>query len=126
MSRLFLRVSAGIFTAALCCLIVARPASAETRGEAVAAAYAYAWHPWILGPENRTASCDASYRSELPVGDHLGLPYDWGGFVTIHDSACTYGLILAAFESMMRCQPDSRIMTPSPAGVVRNTPDSPV
>lgn len=63
----------------------AAPARAETRGRVVASAYAYAWHLWTATAANMTADCDASYRSVVPVGDQLGLPYDWGGYMTLHE-----------------------------------------
>lgn len=58
------------------------PASAITRSEVIAAAKAYAYHPWRATTANSTASCSAAYKSLFGPGDYLGLPYNWGGYQT--------------------------------------------
>ena len=58
-------------------------ASAITRTEVLARAKAYALHPWTAKAQNLTASCSAAYKSEFQAGDYLGLPYDWGGYMTV-------------------------------------------
>jgi len=69
---------------ALLTLWAPAPARAISRAEAMARARAYAQHPWHLQTKNLTAACSAAYHSAFPVGDYVGLPYDWGGYVTLH------------------------------------------
>ncbi len=64
---------------------LASPAQALTRQRAMTRAKAFAYHPWRCTTANLTASCDASYHSEYQPGDYMGLPYDWGGFVSIFE-----------------------------------------
>ena len=61
------------------------PAGAVTRAEVLDRAKAYCFHPWPCSPENLTAECAPGVTSELTVGDHMGLPYKWGGFTSLHD-----------------------------------------
>ncbi|MEZ4226127.1 MAG: MYXO-CTERM sorting domain-containing protein [Polyangiaceae bacterium] len=58
-------------------------ARAITRTEALVRARAFAYHPWRMGPANATASCNAAYKSVYAPGDYLGLPYDWGGYMSL-------------------------------------------
>jgi len=58
-------------------------ADAITRTEAIVRARTYAQHPWHCNTENLTASCSTEYESVYSVGDYVGLPYDWGGYVTL-------------------------------------------
>ena len=58
-------------------------AVALTRDEALVRAQTYCFHPWSAANENLTASCLGSYQSVYVPGDYLGLPYDWGGYVTL-------------------------------------------
>jgi hypothetical protein len=48
-------------------------------------ARAFVYHPWRLTTDNLTAWCDTGYYSEYVLGDYMGLPYDWGGFVSLLD-----------------------------------------
>lgn len=66
-------------------LMVGAPRSAQavSRAEALTRARTYAQHPWHCAQANLTASCDSSYTSINVVADYVGLPYDWGGYVTI-------------------------------------------
>ncbi len=66
-------------------LLVAAPAGAITRDEVIVRAKAFAFHPWKAGPANLTASCNAKYKSVYQVGDYLGLPYDWGGYMSLFE-----------------------------------------
>lgn len=61
------------------------PASATTREAALDAAAAYATHRWTATSANTTADCDADYESDYGAGTFQGLPYDWGGYVTLSE-----------------------------------------
>jgi hypothetical protein len=61
----------------------ASTASALSRDEALVRAQTYCFHPWSTTNQNLTASCLGSYQSAYVPGDYLGLPYDWGGYVTL-------------------------------------------
>ncbi len=67
----------------LACALGATSALAIDRGEVMARAKAFAWHPWTATSQNMTASCSASYASDYVVGDFVGLPYDWGGHMSL-------------------------------------------
>jgi MYXO-CTERM domain-containing protein len=71
----------------LCCAAaaLALPAEAITRDQVLARARAYAYHPWRCTTQNLTASCAASYKSVYIPGDYVGLPYDWGGYMTLFE-----------------------------------------
>ncbi len=56
---------------------------AISRTEVMINARAYAYHPWSCAAANLTASCDAGYQSVYVPGDYLGLPYDWGGYLSL-------------------------------------------
>ncbi len=61
-------------------------AQAIPRQTVISRARAFATHPWRCTSANLTASCvPAGYQSDFIVGDHAGLPYDWGGFMTLHE-----------------------------------------
>src|SRR5690606_3186876 len=79
MKRLFL-ASALLVTA-----LLAPPARAITREQTIVRAKAFAFHPWTATSANLTASCKASYHSVYLPGDYMGLPYDWGGYMTLFD-----------------------------------------
>lgn len=68
---------------ALAALLFAADASAITREEALTRARAYAAHRWSSTSSNQTASCSASYKSLFPSGDYVGIPYGWGGYMTL-------------------------------------------
>jgi len=61
---------------------LATSSHAITRDEVMARAKAFAYHPWRCATANLTASCSASYKSVYSPGDYVGLPYDWGGYMT--------------------------------------------
>jgi len=67
-------------------LLPAFPARAQSisRVEVIDRAQAYCHHPWTCNRQNLEASCVSGYDSLYTIGDHLGLPYDWGGYVTLH------------------------------------------
>ena len=67
-------------------LLPALPAPAQSinRVEVIDRAQAYCYHPWTCTQQNLEASCVSNYDSLYTLGDHLGLPYDWGGYVSLH------------------------------------------
>ena len=69
--------------AALALGLCATQASAISREEVLVRAKAFAYHPWTCTSANLTASCDGGYHSVYVTGDYLGLPYDWGGYMTL-------------------------------------------
>ena len=69
-------------------------ASALPRSEVMARAKSFAYHPWSFTSANASASCSSSYASVHVPGDYIGLPYDWGGYMTLFefDQGITAGL----------------------------------
>ncbi|MDP2309620.1 MAG: MYXO-CTERM sorting domain-containing protein [Pseudomonadota bacterium] len=81
----------------------------------------YASHVWASSNDNQYAECtDGDYESDYPPGEYTGLPYDWGGYVTLdefdeqiddgygagshswHGSlSCTTGVDCSGFVSMV-------------------------
>lgn len=93
-------------------------ARAITRSEVLARAKAFALHPWTCTQQNLAASCNGAYQSVYVPGDYVGLPYDWGGYMTLFEFdqgilagkgagsypddgilACTVGLDCSGFVS---------------------------
>ncbi|HNZ21721.1 MAG TPA: hypothetical protein PKL24_06240 [Polyangiaceae bacterium] len=64
-------------------LISASPSAAITRDEVMVRAKAFAFHPWRATQNNLTASCSSTYQSVYTPGDYVGLPYDWGGYMSL-------------------------------------------
>ena len=64
-------------------LFEASAAHAITRQQVMVRARSYAYHPWRCGAANLTASCSSAYKSTYRPGDYMGLPYDWGGYMTL-------------------------------------------
>ncbi len=58
-------------------------AAATTREDALNNAAAYALHTWTATSANYTASCSSDYASNYAAGTYMGLPYDWGGYMTL-------------------------------------------
>lgn len=54
-----------------------------TRTEAIIKAKAFSFHPWTAKTQNGTASCNGAYKSIYAPGDYMGLPYDWGGYMSL-------------------------------------------
>lgn len=61
----------------------ADPAHAIPREDALDNAAQYATHVWTMTSANTTASCDSDYESDYGPGTYTGLPYDWGGYMTL-------------------------------------------
>ncbi len=78
------KISAAIFVLAV---IAGSPidASAITRTKVMIRARAFAYHPWRCTTANLTAGCDPGYSSVYIPGDYMGLPYDWGGYVSLFE-----------------------------------------
>lgn len=64
-------------------LTTSTDAAAVSREEAVSRARAFAFHPYSVVAANQTASCSGAYQSLYIPGDYVGLPYDWGGYMTL-------------------------------------------
>ncbi len=58
-------------------------AAATTREDALDNAAAYALHTWTATSANATADCSSDYASDYPAGTYMGLPYDWGGYMSL-------------------------------------------
>ena len=69
----------------LAALTLPLTADAITRAEVITNAQTYTYHPWYCSEQNITPSDSecSGYRSAYIVGDHMGLPYDWGGMMSI-------------------------------------------
>jgi len=78
-----LALAAGAGAGAL--LIGAGEASAITRSEVLSRAKTFAYHPWTCTSQNLTGSCGGGYQSVYVPGDYVGLPYDWGGYMSMFE-----------------------------------------
>jgi len=108
--------------AALLSLSIVAPAAALNRDDVIDNAMGYAYHVWYCSADNLTvdASCSTSWTSDYSVGWWTGLPYDWGGYMSLteFDSQlasgygagshswhgilwCTSGLDCSGFVSMV-------------------------
>ncbi len=118
MSRRLLTTCAAFALAGAAVLAGSGEAHAISRTDVIARAKAFAFHPWRCAQPNLTASCNAAYKSIYTPGDYVGLPYDWGGYMTLFDFdqgilagkgagsypddgilACTVGLDCSGFVS---------------------------
>jgi hypothetical protein len=65
---------------------LASGAAAIPRETVMIRARAFTYHPWRCTSANLApASCPTGYHSSLEPGDYLGLPYDWGGYMTLFE-----------------------------------------
>jgi len=71
------------YSMALAILLCTATAGAISRDEVLVRAQTYSFHPWECENQNVTASCAWGYQSVHAVGQHMGLPYDWGGCMTL-------------------------------------------
>lgn len=111
-------VCAAFVASGAAALAIPGEAHAITRTEVLARAKSFAFHPWHCSDPNLTASCNAAYKSIYTPGDYVGLPYDWGGYMTLFEFdqgilagkgagsypddgvlACTVGLDCSGFVS---------------------------
>ncbi|MBN1210362.1 MAG: hypothetical protein JXB05_36250 [Myxococcaceae bacterium] len=58
-------------------------ASARDRTAVMEDAVRYAEHAWQMKPENQKAACKADYKSDHAPGPRVGLPYAWGGWMSV-------------------------------------------
>lgn len=65
-------------------LLPASLARGIDRAEVIDRARAFCYHSWTCSAANLLAPCLAGYDSRYAVGDHLGVCYDWGGYVSLH------------------------------------------
>jgi hypothetical protein len=77
-------VKAAILAASVAAVVLASgSASAITRDEVLVRARSYAIHQWSSTPSNQTASCSSKYTSLFAPDDYVGLPYGWGGYMSL-------------------------------------------
>lgn len=55
------------------------------RDAVLARAKTYAEHGWTMEAANASADCSSSYASDYEPGQHVGVPYAWGGYDTPED-----------------------------------------
>lgn len=71
-------------------------------------AAAFAAHVWTSTSANQYATCaDGDYESDYPPGDYVGLPYDWGGYMSIDEFegqlADGYGAGSHSWHGILEC-----------------------
>lgn len=76
-------MNAAIRTVLLGLVLSTATASAATREEVLVRARSFANHPWRMTSNNARATCSSPYRSVYLPGDYRGLPYDWGGYMSV-------------------------------------------
>ena len=99
----------------LVCGVVA-PALATTRETALVHARSYANYPWRSTASNQSASCSAAYESLFPTGDYVGLPYDWGGYMTLDQFSDLMGGLGYKGEKAERVKVKAPEAPPRPGG----------
>ena len=57
-------------------------ANATTRERALDISAEFATHEWRMTAANESASCSDDYQSDFTAGTWVGIPYDWGGWLT--------------------------------------------
>ncbi len=82
-------------------LSVSSSTLAIERNEVLVRAQTYVYHPWHCSQANKTASCSSGYDSAFVPGDYLGLPYDWGGYMSLYtfDQGIQDGLGAGSYSS---------------------------
>jgi MYXO-CTERM domain-containing protein len=92
---------------ALAALLSLGEARAVTRDEVITRARAFAYHPWVCGSANLTASCNTSYKSLYVTGAHVGVAYDWGGYMSLstfdQQIAAGYGAGSLESDGILAC-----------------------
>lgn len=64
--------------------LLATPATATDREAVLDLAAQYTVHSWTATRANtESCSCDSDWVSDYDPGTYTGLPYDWGGYVTL-------------------------------------------
>lgn len=111
-------LSLSLLVSAAVSLAAPGDALAISRTDVLSRAKGFAFHPWRCAELNLTASCNGAYKSVYTPGDHVGLPYDWGGYMGLFEFdqgifagkgagsypddgvlACTVGLDCSGFVS---------------------------
>ncbi len=66
-------------------LMVSPPVAAQAlrRDDVMAKAAQYAEHAWEMGSANQKGTCQGNYKSDHPLGKQIGVPYAWGGSMTL-------------------------------------------
>lgn len=60
-------------------------ASARDRDAVMAEAVRYVEHSWQMKASNQKASCKADYKSDHAPGAQVGIPYAWGGSMSLEE-----------------------------------------
>ena len=80
-------------------------ASGTTRERALDISAEFATHQWTMTAVNESASCSDDYQSDFTAGTWVGIPYDWGGWLTTKNTTrpCSTEMELAAIAGMGSC-----------------------
>lgn len=107
MSRSLLKSTYLTIAIALAGMASTTPARATTRETSMVHARSFANYPWHTSSNNLSASCSAAYESIYSVGDYVGLPYDWGGYMSLAEFstqiASGYGAGSQASDGVLAC-----------------------
>lgn len=80
---------------------------AVPREQALDNASQYGTHVWTSTSANETASCSSDYESDYAPGTYVGLPYDWGGYMTLEEFdaeiADGYGAGSHSWHGVLEC-----------------------
>lgn len=81
------RRSPGLFHPGVLALLCTLPsiASARDRDAVMAEAVRYVEHPWQMKASNQKAACKADYKSDHAPGAQVGIPYAWGGSMSLEE-----------------------------------------
>ena len=69
----------------LSAMALSGPVFAVPRERVLDNASQYGTHAWAATSANETASCSDDYESDYSPGTYVGLPYDWGGYMSIEE-----------------------------------------
>jgi len=95
--------------AALLSVAFAAPATALDRDDVIDLARDYCYHDWYCDPCNQSvdASCSTSWSSDYGTGWWTGLPYDWGGYMSLteydNQIAACYGAGSHSWHGILSC-----------------------
>lgn len=82
-------------------------ALAIPREDALATASRYATHVWTATEANQYADCSSDYESNYAPGTYTGLPYDWGGYMSLDEFdaeiAAGYGAGSHSWHGSLSC-----------------------
>jgi hypothetical protein len=60
-------------------------AEARSRDDVMADAARFTQHGWEMKAANQKGTCTGSYKSDHAIGAQVGLPYAWGGWMTLDE-----------------------------------------